>query len=168
MKPFTTFLFALLLLAPSVTVKAQGDDLPPLNEERMKEIKAQKTAYLTTKLGLTSEEAQRFWPIYNEYDAAREGVRREMRSIMRGKKDQEKPLTDADAEQRLSKGLELRQRELDIERAYKDRFIKSIGARRTLELVRAEHDFNREVLRRLRERSEGDGNGRSGPPPERR
>ena len=168
MKPITTLLFVLLVLAPALHVKAQGDDLPPLNEERIKEIKAQKTAYLTTKLGLTSEEAQRFWPIYNAFDEEREAVRKQMRGIMRGKKDQNKALTNAEAEQQLAKGLELRQRELDIERTYKDRFIKSIGALRTLDLVRAEHDFNREVLRRLKERS-GDGrNERQGPPPKER
>ena len=163
MKKLLSYLLPMLLLTSALTVHAQGDDMPPLNEERMREIKAQKTAYLTTKLGLTSEEAQRFWPIYNEYDEARETIRKQMRVLMRRKQDQDKPLTNAEAEQRLSKGLELRQQELDIERNYKDRFIKSIGAQRTLELVRAEHDFNREVLRRLRERSEERGGGRLAP-----
>ena len=163
MKQLLSFLLPVMLLTSAFTAHAQGDDMPPLSEERMREIKAQKTAYLTTKLGLTSEEAQRFWPIYNEYDEARERIRKQMRGLMRRKQEQDKPLTDAEAEQRLIKGLELRQQELDIERNYKDRFVKSIGALRTLELVRAEHDFNREVLRRLRERSEERGGGRPTP-----
>ena len=38
-------------------------------QERGKErIKAYKTAYITQELDLSSKEAEKFWPVYNEYD----------------------------------------------------------------------------------------------------
>jgi hypothetical protein len=157
-------LMAALFTSP-VQLCAQEDDMPPLSEERIKEIKAQRTAYLTTKLGLTSEEAQRFWPVYNEFDEAREKLRREMREVMRTGRSSGEAMTEATAEQLLARGLSIRERELALERTYKDRFVKVIGAVKTLELRKAERDFQREVLRRYRERMEGRGGDRSGPPP---
>lgn len=33
------------------------------------ELEAMKTGFITTRLRLTPEEAERFWPIYNQYDS---------------------------------------------------------------------------------------------------
>jgi hypothetical protein len=35
--------------------------------EWMEKVKSEKIAYFTSELGLTSQEAQAFWPVYNEY-----------------------------------------------------------------------------------------------------
>ncbi|MCB9183774.1 MAG: hypothetical protein H6591_07630 [Flavobacteriales bacterium] len=161
-----TFLFALLALcalAPATAV-AQPDDMPPLSEERLKEVKAQRTAYITTKLGLTTEEAERFWPIYNEFDAEREKLRKELRENIRTTRKDGGALSEAQAKEVLEKGLVLRQRELDLERSYTDRFSKAIGAVKVVELHRAERDFNREVLKRIRERVEERRHSRPGGP----
>lgn len=154
----------LLMCTATFAAQAQEDDMPALSGERLKEIKAQKTAYLTTKLGLTTEEAQRFWPIYNEYDDAREKLRKEMRDLHKSGKE-EGGLTEATAKVMLTKGLDIRTRELELERTYSERFSKSIGALKTVQLVKAERDFNKEVLRRFRDRMEERRDGRPGPPP---
>ena len=149
-----------ILLLPTIGTIAQPDDAPVLSEERMREVKAQKIAFLTSRLKLTPEEAQVFWPLYNAYDEARESNRKELRKTMRPKDGAETTLTEQQAQEKLNMGLEVRQRELELERSYKDRFVRTIGAVRTVELVRAEHDFDREVLRRIRERL-GNAPGRS-------
>lgn len=154
----------LLMCTATFAAQAQEDDMPALSGERLKEIKAQKTAYLTTKLGLTTEEAQRFWPVYNEYDDAREKLRKEMRDLHKSGKE-EGGLTEATAKVMLTKGLDIRTRELELERTYSERFSKSIGALKTVQLVKAERDFNKEVLRRFRDRMEERRDGRPGPPP---
>lgn len=160
----TLALTALLAAGSSVMAQGPDDDMPGLSEERLKEIKAQKSAYLTTKLSLTTEEAQRFWPVYNEFDEARESLRREHREAMRGARKQGGELSEAEAQQTLAKGLQIRQRELDLEKTSVDRFVKTIGAPKTVELFRAERDFQREVLRRFRERMEERRDHRDGPP----
>ncbi len=165
MKTYLNLVVVALLTLIGPASMAQMDDMPPLPPERMKEIKAQKTAYLTTKLDLTSEEAQRFWPIYNEFDEAREKLRRELRELHKSVRDSE--LTDAKAREVIGKSMDVRGRELDLERSYSDRFIKSIGAVKTVQLVKAEHDFQREVLRRFKERMEERRGERPGAPPRR-
>lgn len=140
--------------------------MPPPTPERLKEIKAQKSAFITTKLALTPEEAQQFWPIYNEYDDKQDALRKEMRELLKGARE-DQAMTEAEASQLLEKGLQHRQKEIDLEKSYQERFKKSIGAVKTVRLRKAEHDFNREVLRKFRDRME-DRRGGDGPPPRRR
>jgi len=147
-------LLTVLLLTGTTLLHAQDDDMPAPSEERMKEIKAQKSAYLTTKLSLTPEQAQSFWPIYNQFDAERDAVRRDMREQMKSARKAGAAMTEAQASELLEKGLASRQRELDLEKSYMERFKQNIGALKTVELHKAERDFNKEVLRRYRERME--------------
>lgn len=159
-----TWIVLVFALAGASPALGQEDDPPPISPERMQEVKAQKSAYITSKLQLTTEEAQLFWPIYNEMDRKQDAIRTELRELHRdGKNDLD--LTEAEAAQMIQKGLEIRQKELDLERAYAERFKKSIGSLKTLRLRKAERDFNREVLRRYRERMEDrHGAGGEGPP----
>ena len=152
-------ILSLLLLAGVLPATAQPNTPP--KAERLREIQAQKSAYITAQLQLTPEEAQRFWPVYNEFDEKQDALRKEMRSLINDPQGDKEP-SESDAAAILEKGLQQRHKEIDLERSYLDRFKQSIGAVKTLRLRKAEHDFNREVLRKFRHRGE------EGPPPPRR
>lgn len=161
-----TLLTAFILAVP---LRAQEPDMPPPPDgARLREIKAQKAAYLTTKLALTPQQAERFWPVYNEYDDAQDGLRRARFEQMRGTRRSGSSITEAEAQKVLQRTLEIRQQEVDLERRYNDRFIGIIGAVKTLELHRAERDFQREVLRRVKDRMEEREGPRQANPPGRR
>jgi hypothetical protein len=66
-------LLTLFLLNISYFCYAQG-------EKRKNNIEAIQIAYLTRELSLSSEEAQKFWPVYNEYRDELLGVRKEVRN----------------------------------------------------------------------------------------
>lgn len=144
-----------LLLANSFAVVAQDQDHGSIPKEKIVEIKAQKSAYITTKLQLTPEMAQQFWPIYNAYDAENDALRSAMREQFKLAREKGSNMTEAQANEYLAKTIENRQKELDLERKYNETFKKAIGALKTVELQRAERDFNREVLRRLKDRIKG-------------
>jgi len=156
--PFRALLVASgLLLTGAVTAQ---DDEPPIPPERLQEIKAQKSAYLTQKMGLTPEESQKFWPVYNQYDKELDALRKERRDAHKAMRA-DAEVTEAEATAAIEKEMANQQRELDLRKRYSADFIKSVGARKTLLLARSERDFNRELLRRMKERT-GD---RPGPPP---
>ena len=56
-----TLLLLLFLLMQSHFIMAQDDD------GETDDIKAVRVAYMTDKLKLSSDEAQKFWPVYNNY-----------------------------------------------------------------------------------------------------
>ena len=152
-RPLRTFTIACTTFLTLSVSMAQPDDRS-LPDDRLQEIKAQKSAYLTTKLALTPEEAQRFWPLYNAFDEQQDALRAEQRAMMREVQDRGASMTEAQAAELIEKNLENRRKELELEREYAGKFQKSIGAIKTVRLHRAERDFNREVLRRLKERME--------------
>jgi hypothetical protein len=158
----TLFNRVLLIAALSIPafVAAQDDDMPQLPEERLQEIKAQKTAFLTQRMDLTPEEAQKFWPVYNQFDKEIEANRKEMREIRKEMK--ETGLSDADASKSLDRMLNALQKELDIRKQYTGEFKKVIGASKTLRMFKAEKDFNRELVKRIRDRMEDRHDGRPG------
>ncbi len=129
---------------------AQDDELP-IPSERLQEVKAQKSAYLTRKMDLGPDEAQRFWPVYNQFEKQLEDIRKDRREAHRALRG-DGTLTDAEAASAIDRDLASQQRELDVRKRYSGEFVKLIGARKTMELQRAEREFNRELLRRLRDR----------------
>jgi septal ring factor EnvC (AmiA/AmiB activator) len=161
----TLFNRVLLIAALSIPACAiaQDDDMPQLPEGRLQEIKAQKTAFLTQRMDLTPEEAQKFWPVYNQFDKEIEANRKDMREIRKEMK--ETGTSDAEASKSLDRMLAALQKELDIRKQYTGEFKKVIGASKTLRMFKAEKDFNRELVKRIRDRVD---ERRDGHPGERR
>lgn len=167
--PITRLLLSAFMLLTTSLAIAQGDDLPNIPDDKLEEIKAQKVAYITQKMGFTPEEAQKFWPIYNQFDKELQASRKEMRDFNRSIKKSDTELTEAEATQLIDKELSTRQKELDTRRKYSAEFKKNLGAVRTVKLHQAERDFNKELLKRMREKGTGQrgGSGPGGPPPNR-
>ena len=150
-------LILLLVITSTIRVTSQDGPPPPLSPERLQEIKAQKSAYLTARLNLSPEEAQRFWPVYNKYDDETDALRRELRGMDRAMRDKEGGMTEAEAAGFLDKEIANRRREIDLMQQFQAESRRLIGAVRTVELGRAERDFHREVLKRYRGGPDGDG-----------
>src|SRR5690606_3259327 len=106
-------------------------------------IDAARAAYITERLGLTTEEAQRFRPIYREFATKRQELRQQYREARRKGAD-EKELVDL--------GLEIRQKELDLEKDYSGRMMQVIPAQKLVRLRHAEQEFTRIILRQIQQR----------------
>lgn len=156
-----SFLIALAFLIAGPAALAQPGDGEGWTPERRQEIKAQQSAYLTRRMNLSPQEAQRFWPIHNQFDDALEAQRKEHRARMKSLKAEDAAPSEADANTLLDQRLALREQELALRRQYDAQFRKSIGAVKTWELYQAERDFHREMLRSMRrEGPEGPKRGR--------
>lgn len=69
-------IYSILLLF--VTFLAFGQD----KDDRFERIKALRVAYISEKLNLTPEEAQRFWPVFNQFDDKMDGFHKQKRQLM--------------------------------------------------------------------------------------
>jgi hypothetical protein len=103
------------------------------NSQRTEKIKALKIAFITQKLQLTSAEAEKFWPVYNQYD-------NEIRQVRTDNKGGDV--------------LENEQKLLDIRKKYKPDFEKILGPQRLNDLYNAERDFRNLLIRRLKEQKQ--------------
>lgn len=120
------------------------------SEEEIKKIQDAKVAIITNRLNLTSEQATGFWPVYNEYAQKRRDIHRAQRKIINEKKAEGK--TDDQVLENLKEVQDLRQRELDLEKEYQNRFLRVITASQVVELYKAERTFNDMLIQRLKQR----------------
>ena len=106
-----------------------------------------KIAFITSRLTLTQDQAQRFWPLYNEFIAKRRELNRSARLLRRDAKNPN--LTDTQLRDYFNQDFALRQQQLDLEKGYFDRMQKVLSLRQIAQLFQAERDFTKEVLQRV-------------------
>ncbi len=134
--------FILLLICGTFQLAAQD------RESHRERIKALKTAYITEGLNLTAKEAQKFWPIYNEFDAERRKLyRREHADIL----DIE-CYTEENAEEKIREYVEIERQDYLLKKKFFEDLRTILPATRILKLKKVEDDFNRKMLKEYRER----------------
>ncbi|MCB9192525.1 MAG: hypothetical protein H6602_12760, partial [Flavobacteriales bacterium] len=121
---------------------------------------ALKVAYLTEKLNLTPEEAQQFWPLYNELDDKLQAIRRQQRGNRSDAKQNFDSMSDTDVAKAIDEELALEQQELNLKKEYNERFKKILPVKKVAKLYAAEHGFRKELLHRAKDRTKIPG----GPP----
>lgn len=137
-----------IFLLATVTVSAQ--------EGKHEKIKALKTAYITEKLALTSYEAEKFWPVYNNYDEKFHVLRKkEKNEIFLKLRNGLDNLNDAEANNLIDRSLELENEELELRQKMIAELRNVISPKKIIILKKTENDFKRELLDRYRQ-SKGD------------
>ena len=116
------------------------------------QIEAAKIALITERLSLTPEQAQKFWPIYNEYSQKQELLRREF-NLAKGNYNAQ-TATEEDNKRLLALGMRTKEQTLELERIYSDRLLQVINNRQMLSLRKAESDFKVMILNRLRDQQQ--------------
>lgn len=151
MKTMKTGVAIIIIMIASVNVWAQDDfEQGERDPKALEKIQALRTAYISEKLGLTPEQAEKFWPIYREFTQERGKLREQLRDAHRNvNRDNPDP---ADQQRLVDLGLELKQRELNLERDYSDRLMKVISAQQVLSLRRAEAEFRQIIINQLQQR----------------
>ncbi|MEJ0029661.1 MAG: hypothetical protein WDO15_04525 [Bacteroidota bacterium] len=140
-KIFTPLLLLLAIAFGAAAQQPDDENDPPqqVDPKAQEKINALRIAYLTDKLGLTSDQAEKFWPIYREFAERRKEIRSELRQAARGI-DKNNP--DPKKQQELvDLSLKVKQRVLDLEKDYSGRLLKVVTAEQMLRLPNAEAEF---------------------------
>ena len=143
----------LLLLCCSTTLFAQQP--PPEDEAPQRpakeRVEAMKVGFLTQRLNLTPEEAKIFWPVYNKYQDELEVLRKSRRENLVNAKMNFDEMSEKDVEKAVDSELGFRQSELDLLKKYHGQFKQVLPIKKVAKLYRAEEDFKRELLDRIKE-----------------
>jgi hypothetical protein len=163
LKSMKNIVFALILIATANggAIAQPGKDGKGKNREAARErIKSERIAFITERLSLSAEEAQRFWPVYNELHQQMEVIKKEQRSSRKNLNDRLPSMADKDVEKAMSDDLNRQQQLLDLQRKSLVDLSKILPAKKTAMLLKAERDFKMEMLRKMKDR------GMPPPPPE--
>jgi hypothetical protein len=118
--------------------------------ENLKKVEAARIALITERLELTPEQAEKFWPLYREYVDKRQELRREYMDARKSVDQRE--ITEEESKKLLNKGLELKEKQLALDKLYAERFNSVITTRQVLALRKAEEDFRQMLMERLEKR----------------
>lgn len=120
-------------------------------EGKYEKIKALKTAFITEKLNLTANEAEKFWPVYNSFEDQFHEIRKKERNeIFKRLRDGLDHLTDAEANELIDKNFALASSELELRKEMTAKLRAIISPKKIIILKKTEEDFKRELLDRYR------------------
>jgi len=107
--------------------------------QKVEMLESLRVAYITKQLQLSPEEAQKFWPVYNNYQ-------QDQRKMMKEHKDKN------------GTELELEEKLLNLRKRYRNDFTRTISEEKFDRLMKAERNWGemvRKEMQRRRENGEG-------------
>jgi hypothetical protein len=126
MKKIFTLVFAFCLCNFAM---AQDDQDQP-SDKKLQNIEALKAAFLSKELELTPEEAQKFWPVYNQYE-------KELKATIL---------------QHDENIIERDEKVLAIRKRYKDEFTRVLGDKRMNRMFSAEVRFRGMLIKAMKQK----------------
>lgn len=137
-------LFVIMLFCGLFTqANAQGQG------KRGEKVKKARQEYLKKRLNLTPDQDKKFWVVYEAYisehqeiNKAKKQMRLEMPSLT---------ATDEQLNASIQEMLNLKQKEVDVEKNYIPKFKAIISVRQLVEMYSASKDFNKLLLEKLKE-----------------
>lgn len=121
-------------------------------QTKKENIQAMKIAFITEKLDLTPQEAQQFWPVFNQYSDKMMELRKKRRQDNREARSNFDELSDKEVEQIVNNDLALRQKELDLQKEYNEKFKAVLPIKKVAKLYAAEEQFKVVLINKLKDR----------------
>lgn len=121
-------------------------------QQKREQIQAQKIAFITEKMQLSPEEAQVFWPVYNEYDKKKSDIERNLSSPqMRESRPDVETMSDEEINDFILKRFDKEQQLVNLNTEYFQKFKDILPVKKVYKLYEAEMQFRRMLLGKLQE-----------------
>lgn len=159
-----TYILLIVAAATGYEVSAQGTDVrnnfrpgntgfnraQKVGGKTGKKLDAARDNFLGQQLGLTDDEAGKFWPVYHRYQEELKAVR-----ILKRLNNSSASTNGTD---QINKDLYYENQLLNIRKHYRDEFLKILPPEKVSELYKGERQFTDELIKQLSERSIRAGN----------
>lgn len=116
----------------------------------MEKMKAEKIAYLTNYMDLTSAEAEKFWPVYNQAEKEkREGFRNNIESYKALETAINENKSEEEVKTALNNYLSAQNNGCEIDKKYANKYREILPEQKVAKLYLGEEKFRREQIHRL-------------------
>ena len=148
MKKIFTILTALCFIAVT------GTAAQPKNREDWKQkMMNEKIAFLTTEIGLTPEEGQVFWPVYNQISQEKDAAMRETFKMYKKLEEAiEAGRPEKELKVLLDEYLKAQDKSRNIEKGANEKLSKVLSVEKIAKLYIAEEHFRRHQIHKLHDR----------------
>ena len=145
MKKGVIFLL-ILLMFPLINGSAQNQNLEKLN--------AYKIGFFTKKLNLTTLEAEKFWPVYNEYQKQKNSIQQERFSLIRDFNKNESTLSDLQLTEIGDKLVASIAQESSLAVAFHKKLKEVLPPAKVIRFYQAENQYRAQLLNELQKRQQ--------------
>lgn len=132
--------FYTVLLTCAVTSFSFGQT--PDNSDRFERIENQKIAYITKQLNLSTTEAQKFFPVYNQYY-------KEMRDIRKARSNMRAAQRSGNSGRDV---IGFDTQEVELKKQYRNKFAEVIGQSRASQFFTVEEEFKEMLYKEWKNR----------------
>src|SRR5690554_134160 len=147
MKPHL-FLLLVFLSFTQVGFTQQNQEM----RTRKADLEAQKVSFITSKLELTPQQAQDFWPLYNAYRSELQKLRKNGKQGFNPQREPGKEYSDKEWDAILKQEFALDREKIDLDEKYYELYKSVLPVSKVVDFYAAERDFKRELLKTLREK----------------
>lgn len=141
---FSMFLFVFTLQAQ------EGKD----RQQHRERIKAMKVAYITQELNMDAKLAEKFWPVYNQYECTKTDLHKKEHLEIENIEN----ITEAEAEKMLAEFLDIEKEEYTVKKELYANLKEIMSAREIVKLHQLESDFNKKLIKEYRARKAAERN----------
>jgi hypothetical protein len=143
-----------ILLFVQANVFAQQGQGRNMKTEQNEKIETQRIAFITDKLALTPEEAEKFWPVYNEHKKRVQAERKAFKQSLDFDHEKIFELSDEKANEIIQSQLKHEQKMLDTRKSFHLELLDILSPQKVLRLFEAEKEFRVELMHRVAGREE--------------
>ncbi len=155
MKKLIISIFALCFFIGATAQEPDQNGQNRQQREALKyeQVQSAKIAFFTSSLELTPQEAEAFWPVYNQFWKERESAHRRIQGSLRAIDrllSGEKAATDYELKKMLDVYMNNLSSDAVIQKKYYEEFLKVLSIKQVAKLYRAEEDFRIKMIHQLR------------------
>ena len=155
MKKLISILLTLSIAAAALAQPQQGRK-PGQGRPDFEKLKAERVAFITSEVGLTSQDAQAFWPIYNKAEEQQQELQKaERKAYMELSKALKEGQGNVDA--LLDAYIKAKQANVNVQLSYAKEYKKAIGAEKTAKFFACDEKFRRQQIGKLGGQHRGPG-----------
>jgi len=140
------FILVVVMLYPSIELSAQNQNLEKFN--------TYKIGFFTKRLNLSSSEAEKFWPVYNEYQNQKTRLQMEKTLIIRTFNQNEKTLSDREISALGDKLIGIITEESALAITLHKKLKEVLPPAKVIRFYQAENQYKQQLLNELQGRQQ--------------
>jgi len=114
-------------------------------------LEAEKVAFFTKELSLTKAEAERFWPIYNDFSNRKDKINRDRKVLYEYVTTNKDNMSDQEVQDALSKFISYQKQETDLIESYNQKFLIILPPKKVMLIYVTENQFKIYILKQIRD-----------------
>lgn len=122
------------------------------------QIQTEKIAFFTEKIGLTLEEAEKFWPVYNAYWNKKNELIRKRKERMNYYLKHSESMSDQELRRLADEYVNYRLEKAQLLEEYHQKFKEILPIEKVMRIYMADYDFKSYLLKKLKNTGEKERN----------